>query len=66
MKKNESIMYRIYVRPLTPDEIKAPTEKEEHEDFDITIEKKCGASINKSDFKDDPDYTDFVTPTYDC
>jgi hypothetical protein len=22
--------------------------------------------MNKSDFKDDPDYTDFVTPIYDC
>jgi hypothetical protein len=22
--------------------------------------------MNKSDFKDNPDYADFVTPTYDC
>jgi hypothetical protein len=22
--------------------------------------------MDKSDFKDDPDYADFVTPTYDC
>jgi hypothetical protein len=22
--------------------------------------------MNKDDFQDDPDYTDFVTPTYDC
>jgi hypothetical protein len=22
--------------------------------------------MNKSDFKDDPDYADFLTPTYDC
>jgi hypothetical protein len=22
--------------------------------------------MNKSDFKDDPDYADFVTSTYDC
>jgi hypothetical protein len=22
--------------------------------------------MEKNDFKDDPDYTDFFTPTYDC
>jgi hypothetical protein len=22
--------------------------------------------MDKNDFKDDPDYSDFVTPTYDC
>jgi hypothetical protein len=22
--------------------------------------------MNKDDFQDDPDYADFVTPTYDC
>jgi hypothetical protein len=37
----------------------------EREEFDIDIEKKFGASMDKSDFKDDPDYADFVTPTYD-
>jgi hypothetical protein len=66
MKKNGSMMYRTSVRPLTPDEIKSPTDKKEHEEFDITIENKFDASINKSDFKDDPDYADFLTPTYDC
>jgi hypothetical protein len=60
------MMYRKSVRPLTPDEIQSPTEKKEREEFDITIENKYGASMNKSDFKDDPDYADFVTPHYDC
>jgi hypothetical protein len=36
------------------------------EEFDIAIENKFGASMNKSDFKDDPYYADFVTPIYDC
>jgi hypothetical protein len=49
-----------------PDGIQSPTEQNEREYFDISIEKKYGASMNKSDFKDDPDYADFVTPTYDC
>jgi hypothetical protein len=66
LKKNGSVIYRTSVRPLTPDEIQFPTEKKEREEFDITIEKRFGASMNNSDFKDDPDYTDFLTPTYDC
>jgi hypothetical protein len=66
LKNNGTVMYRTSVRPLTHDEIQSPTEKKEREEFDIAIEKKCGASMDKSGFKDDPDYADFVTPTYDC
>jgi hypothetical protein len=51
LKKNGSVMYRICVRPLTPDEIQYTTEQKEREEFDIAIEKKYGASMNKSDFK---------------
>jgi hypothetical protein len=25
-----------------------------------------GSAMNTDDFQDDPDYADFVTPTYDC
>jgi hypothetical protein len=66
LKKNGSVMYRPSVRPLTPDEIQSPPEKKDREEFDITIEKKFGTSMDKNDFKDDPDYADFVTPTYEC
>jgi hypothetical protein len=66
LKKNGSVMYITYVSPVTPNEIQSPTENKEREEFDIAIEKKYGASMNKSDFKDDPDYADFVIPTYDC
>jgi hypothetical protein len=66
LKKNGIVMYRTSVRSLTPDEIQSPTEKKEREEFDIAIEKKFGASMDKSDFKDDPDYADFLTPNYDC
>jgi hypothetical protein len=65
LKKNASVMYIQSVRPLTPDEIQSPTEKKEREEFAIAIEKKFGASIDKHDFKDDPDYAYFVTTTYD-
>jgi hypothetical protein len=66
LKKNGIVMHRTSVSPLTPDEILSPTEKKEREEFDIAIEKKFGTSMDKNDFKDDPDYADFVTPTYDC
>jgi hypothetical protein len=32
-------------------------------DFDIAVEKKLGISMTKDDFKDDPDFTNFETPT---
>jgi hypothetical protein len=59
LKKNGSVMYRTSVRSLTPDENQSPTEKKEREEFDISIEKKFGASVDKNYFKDDPDYADF-------
>jgi hypothetical protein len=65
LKNIGSVMYRTSVRPLTTDEIQSPTEKKEREEFEIAIAKKSGASMGKSDFKDDRYYTDFVTPTYD-
>jgi hypothetical protein len=64
LKKNGSVLYRTSIRSLTPDEIQSPTEKKEREEFDIAIEKKFGRSMDKNDFKDDPDYADFLTPTY--
>jgi hypothetical protein len=65
LKKNGSVMYRTSVRSLTTDEIQSPTEKKEREELYISIVKKFGASMDKKDFKDDPDYANFVTPTYD-
>jgi hypothetical protein len=65
LKQNGSVMYRSPVRPLTQDEIQSPTEKKEREEFYIAIEEKFGPAMNKDDFQNDPDYADFVTPTYD-
>jgi hypothetical protein len=65
LKQNGSIMYRSSVRPLTQDEIQSPYERKERDKFDIAIEEKFGPAMNKDDFQDDPDYADFVTPTYD-
>jgi hypothetical protein len=66
LKKNGMVMYRSSVRSLTLDEIQSPTELKEHQELDTAIEKKFGPSMNKNDFQDDPDYADFVTPTFDC
>jgi hypothetical protein len=66
LNKNGSMMYRSSVRPLTQDEIQSPTEKKEREEFDIAVENKFGPSVDIDDSKDDPDYTNFVTPAHDC
>jgi hypothetical protein len=67
LKQNGSVMYRSSVRSLTQDEIQSPTEQNERQEFDIAIEEKFGPAMNKDYFQDDdPDYADFVTPTYDC
>jgi hypothetical protein len=66
LKKNGSVMYISSVRPLTQDEIQSPTGKKELEEFDIAVENKFGPAMSKDDFQDDPDYADFVTPTYEC
>jgi hypothetical protein len=56
LKKNVSVMYRKSVRSLMPEEIQYPTEQKEREEFDVSIEKKYGVSMNEDDLKDDPDY----------
>jgi hypothetical protein len=66
LKKNGMVMYRSSVRSLTLDEIQSPTDLKERQEFDTAIEEKFGPAMNKHDSQDDPDYADFVTPTFDC
>jgi hypothetical protein len=33
--------------------------------FDTSVEEKLGKSMLELDFKDDPDFADFVTPTFE-
>jgi hypothetical protein len=66
LKKNGQLMYRASVRSLTPDEIQSPSERKEREEFDAAIGKKYGFPMNESDCRYDPEYADFVTPTYNC
>jgi hypothetical protein len=65
LKKNGMVMYISSVRSLTLDEIQSPTELKEHQEFDNAIENKFGPAMEKSDLQDDPDYADFITPTFD-
>jgi hypothetical protein len=66
LRQNVSVIYRSSVIYITHNEIQSPTEQKERQEFDIAIEEKFGPAMNKDDFQDDPDYADFVTPTYDC
>jgi hypothetical protein len=66
LKQNGTVTYRSPVRSLTQDEIQSPTEQKERQEFDIAIEEKFVPAVNKDDFQDESEYTDFVTPTYDC
>jgi hypothetical protein len=65
LNNNGESMYRTFVRSLTPDEIQSPSEQKGREEFDAAIGKKYGLPMNEDAFKDDPDYADFVTSTYD-
>jgi hypothetical protein len=66
LRKNGSVMYRTSVRSFAHDDIQSPTGHKDREEFDIAIGKKYDASMNKNDFKDDPDYAYFITTKYDC
>jgi hypothetical protein len=54
------------VKSVTRDEIQSLSERKEHESFDAAIVDKYGLPMTEADFKENPDYADFVTPTYAC
>jgi hypothetical protein len=65
LKANGQILYRTSIRSLTLDEIQSPTEVAERLIFYVSVEEKLGKSMLKADFKDDPDFADFVTPMFE-
>jgi hypothetical protein len=65
LKANGHIIYRNSIRSLTLDEIQSPTEIVERLKFDVSIEEKLGKSMLAADLKDDPDFDDFLTPTFE-
>jgi hypothetical protein len=64
LKANGQVLYRTSTRYLTLDEIQSPTEIAECMKFDTSVEEKLGTSMLEADFRDDPDFADFVTPTF--
>jgi hypothetical protein len=65
LKANGQVLYRTSIRSLTPDEIQSPDEIVERLKFDISVEEKLGKSMLAADFKNDPYFSDFVTPTFE-
>jgi hypothetical protein len=65
LKANGQVLYQTSVRSLTLDEIQPPTEIVDRLKFDTYVEEKLGKSMLEADFKDDPYFSDFVTPTFE-
>jgi hypothetical protein len=63
LKANGQVLYRTSGRSLTLNEIQSATEIAERLKFDTSVEEKLGKSMLEADFKDDPDFSDFVTLT---
>jgi hypothetical protein len=54
------------VRGLTLDEMQIPDEQKQRQEYNKAIKVKFGKGMQDHEFKLDPDFSDFVTPTYDC
>jgi hypothetical protein len=66
LKINGKAMFRVLVRGLTLDEMQSPDEQKRRQEYDETIKVKLGKGMQDHEFKLDPDFADFVTPTHDC
>jgi hypothetical protein len=66
LKINDEVMFRVSVRGLTLDEIQSPDEQKRRQEYDEAIKVKLGNDMQDHEFKLDPDFADFVTPTHDC
>jgi hypothetical protein len=66
LKINGEVMFRVSVRGLTLDEIQSPYEQKRRQEYDEAIKVKLGKGMQDHEFKLDPDFADFVTPTHDC
>jgi hypothetical protein len=66
LKINGKVMFRVSVRGLTLDEMQIPDEQKWHQEYDEAIKMKLGKGMQDHEFKLEPDFADFVTPTHDC
>jgi hypothetical protein len=65
LKANGQGLYRTSIISFILDEIQSPNEIAERLKFDTSVEEKLGKVMLEADFKDDPDFADFVTPTFE-
>jgi hypothetical protein len=65
LKINE-VMFRVLVRGLALDEMQRPDKQKRRKEYDEAIKVKLGKGMQNHEFKLDPDFADFVTPTHDC
>jgi hypothetical protein len=63
LKSNGQVIHRSSYQPLTPDELRDPTEIKKREVFDWSVEEKCGGTAAASDFGFDED---IEIPTYEA
>jgi hypothetical protein len=66
LKANGQMVYCIYVRSLTPDEIQSILVTQARLEFDKTVLEKLGTSMTLDGFKYDPNFADFETLTFKC
>jgi hypothetical protein len=51
---------------LNVDKMQSPYEQKRRQEYDEAIKVKLGKGMQDHEFKLDPDFADFVTPTHDC
>jgi DNA-binding SARP family transcriptional activator len=56
----------VSVRGLTLDEMQSLDEQKRRQEYNEAIKAKLGKGMQDHEFKLDPDFADFVTPTRDC
>jgi hypothetical protein len=65
LKINGEVMFRVSVRGLALEEIQIPDEQKTRQEYDESIKVKLGKGMQDHEFKLDPDFADFMTPTHD-
>jgi hypothetical protein len=65
LKINGELMFRVSVRGLTLDKMQSPDEQKRRQEYDEAIKMKLGKGMQDHEFKLDPYFAEFVTPTHD-
>jgi hypothetical protein len=65
LKINGEVIFRVSVSGLTLEKNQSPDEQKWHQEYDEVIKMKLGKGMDDHEFKLDPDFADFMTPTHD-